>query len=48
MAIRYESSNKKVAKVSAKGTITAVKKGSCKVYVYAQNGVMKTVSVTVK
>ena len=48
VAIRYESSNKKVAKVSAKGTITAVKKGSCKVYVYAQNGVMKTVSVTVK
>lgn len=47
-ALRYESSNTAVAKVSAKGKITAVSKGSCTVYVTTQEGVYATVKVTVK
>ena len=46
--IRYESSNKKVATVTETGLMKAQGKGSCKIYVYAQNGVYKTVTVTVK
>jgi uncharacterized protein YjdB len=46
--LRYLSSNPGVAKVSKSGKITAVKKGRCKVYVYAHNGVYKTVTVTVR
>ncbi len=45
---RYASSNKKVAKVSKKGKITAVGKGKCTVYVYAVSGVSKKIKVTVK
>ena len=45
---RYASSNEAVAKVTAKGTIRAAGKGTCKVYVYAQNGVSKVIKVTVK
>ena len=45
---RYESSNKKVATVTKKGVIKAKKKGSCTIYVYAQNGLCKTVKVKVK
>ena len=48
VAPRYESSNTKIATVNAKGVIKAKKKGSCKIYVYAQNGILKQVSVTVK
>ena len=47
MGVRYESSNEKVAKVTKKGVVKGLKKGSCKVYVYAQNGIAKTVDVTV-
>ena len=47
-AVRYFSTNKKIATVSAKGVIKGVKKGSCKVYAYSQNGKYKMVSVTVK
>ncbi|MDY4109671.1 MAG: fibronectin type III domain-containing protein [Eubacterium sp.] len=46
--ICYESSNTKIATVDSKGKIKAKKKGKCTVYVYAQNGVYKTVKVTVK
>ncbi len=46
--MRFESSNPKIASVNAKGVIKAKKKGTCKVYSYAQNGVAKTVKVTVK
>lgn len=46
--ICYESSNKKVATVSKTGVIQAKGKGTCKVWVYAQNGVYKTITVTVK
>lgn len=47
-AIKYETSNAKIATVNAKGKVTAKKKGSCYIYAYAQNGVYKKVKVTVK
>lgn len=46
--IRFESDNPTVVKVNGKGVITAKKKGTAKVYAYAQNGVFKTVTVKVK
>ena len=46
--VAYESSNPKIAKVSSKGVITGVKKGSCYVYAYAQNGAFAKIKVTVK
>lgn len=46
--ISYESSNSKIVAVSSSGKIKAKKKGSCVIYVYAQNGVSKKVKVTVK
>ncbi len=48
VGIRYESTNKKVATVSKKGVIKGKAKGKCKVYAYAQNGLYKAVTVTVK
>ena len=47
-AIKYESSNSKVASVTSKGVIKAKSKGTCYIYVYAQNGVYKRIKVTVK
>ena len=47
-AVSYESSNPAVATVTTKGVIKGVKKGKCKIYAYAQNGVFATVSVKVK
>lgn len=44
----YESSNIKVATVTANGMIKATGKGSCTIWVYAQNGVYKAITVTVK
>ena len=46
--LSYETSNPKVVKVLKNGKIKAVGKGSCVVYVYAQNGVYKAVKVKVK
>ena len=46
--LKYESSNKKIATVSSKGVIKGKKKGTCYVYVYAQNGVFARIKVTVK
>ncbi len=46
--IKYESTNKKIAKVSGKGKITAKKKGTAYIYVYAQNGLYSKIKVTVK
>lgn len=46
--IRYESGNPAVAKVTDNGKIKGIAKGSCSIYVYAQNGVCKKISVTVK
>ena len=43
--LSYESSNKKIATVSSKGKITAKKKGSCIIYIYAQNGINKKVTI---
>ena len=45
---KYESSDKNIATVDKKGKIKAVGKGKCKVYVYTQNGICKTVKITVK
>ena len=44
----YETSNPNVAIVSKKGVVKAVGKGTCYVYAYAQNGVVKKVKITVK
>jgi hypothetical protein len=46
--IKYESDNKKVATVDKNGKITGKGKGKTTIYVYAQNGLYKTVKVTVK
>ncbi len=44
----YESSNGKVASVSASGCIKGLKKGRATIYCYAHDGIYKTVKVTVK
>lgn len=46
--LSYESSDTTIATVTAKGEIKGVKKGSCYVYAYAQNGVSVKIKVTVK
>ena len=46
--VKYESSNSKIATVTSKGKIKGVKKGTCTVFAYAQNGVAKKIKVTVK
>lgn len=45
---RYASTDTDIATVSKKGVITAKRKGTCTVYVYAVNGMAKKVKVTVK
>lgn len=45
---RYQSTNTKIATVSRKGKVTAKKKGNCKVYIFAANGMTKTVNIKVK
>ena len=47
-SLSYESDKPAVATVDSKGRIRAKKKGSCTIYVYAQNGKYTTVKVTVK
>ena len=47
-AICYETSNSKIATVTTNGKIKAVGEGTCKIWVYAQNGVYKTITITVK
>ena len=44
----YESSNPAVATVSKAGVVKGVKKGTCYIYAYAQNGVSKKIKVVVK
>lgn len=46
--IKFESSNKAIATVNAKGKITGKKKGKTTIYAYAQNGLYKKIAVTVK
>ena len=45
---RYESSNTKIATVDKNGNVKAKKKGTVTIYVYAQNGLCKTVKIKVK
>ena len=47
-ALKYESSDTKIAKVSGKGVVKGIGKGKCNIYIYAQNGIAKVVKVTVK
>lgn len=47
-ALKYLSTNTKIATVSAKGVIKGNKKGTCYIYAYAQNGAFKKIKVTVK
>ena len=46
--VSWESSNVSIAKVNKKGKITGVKKGTCYVYAYAQNGICAKIKVTIK
>lgn len=46
--ILYHSSNKKIAKVTKKGVIKALKKGKCKVTVKTSDGKKKVITVRVK
>ncbi|MDE6626032.1 MAG: Ig-like domain-containing protein [Lachnospiraceae bacterium] len=46
--IKYESDNSNVATVDKKGVVKAKQKGTCYIYVYAQNGVYKRIKITVK
>lgn len=46
--LRYKTSYKKIATVSKTGRIKAKGKGKCKIYVFAHNGVSKTITVSVK
>lgn len=45
---RFESTDQKIATIDSSGIITAKTKGSCYVYVYAQNGVYVKIELTVK
>ena len=47
-AFRYQSTNTKVVKVDANGKITAVGKGTCTIFICANNAKLKSVKVTVK
>ncbi len=44
----YESSNTKVATVTPDSLIRATGKGTCTIWVYAQNGIYKALKITVK
>ncbi len=46
--VRFETSNKAIATVTAAGKIRAKKKGTCYIYTYTQNGVYKRLKLTVK
>ena len=45
---RYHTSDSSIATVSKSGKIKAHKKGTCTIYIFANNGVYKSVKVTVK
>lgn len=47
-AYRYYSTDKKIAAVSKKGVVSAKKKGTCILYVLANNGAYKKITVFVK
>ncbi len=45
---RFESTNETIATIDSNGKIAAKSKGSCSIYVYAQNGVYTKIKVVVK
>ena len=45
---RYKSSDPSIATVSANGKVKGIKKGTCTVYVYSINGLVKKAKITVK
>ena len=45
---RYESTDETIATVDKNGKVKGIGKGKCKIYVYTQNGISKTVTITVK
>ena len=47
-SLRYEPTDTSIVKISASGKVGGLKRGKCKIYVYAQNGVYTTLDVTVK
>ena len=46
--LSYESTDNTIAAVSKKGVVKGLKKGQCTVWVYAQNGIGKKITITVK
>ena len=42
------SGNTKAVTVTSDGVLKAMRNGNCKIWVYAQNGVYKVITVTVK
>ncbi len=46
--IKFESSDASVATVNSKGSVKGIKKGTCYIYAYAQNGTYKKIKVKVK
>ena len=48
LKFRYVSSNENILTIDAKGSIKGQKKGKCKIYVYAQNGLCRIIKVRVK
>ncbi len=46
--ICFESSNRKIARISKNGVLKAVGKGCCTIYAYAQNGVSVKIKLEVK
>ncbi|GEM_PF-4867808 len=47
-AIRFMSSNTKIATVSKRGVVKGIKKGKATIYAYAQNGIYRAIKITVK
>ena len=45
---RYKSSDTSIATVDKNGKIKGIKKGTCTIYVYSINGLMKKAKVTIK
>ena len=45
--VRYESANTRIATVNRNGVVKGIRKGTCTVYAYTQNGVCKTIKVKV-
>ena len=46
--VKWSSSNKKIAKVTAKGLVKGLKKGKCKITATATSGKKATVTIKVK